>query len=60
MNVVNATELYTFSSVQFSRSVMSDSLQPHESQHTKMVKTVSFRLYMFYHNKKLPFGEAYI
>ena len=26
---------YTLSSVQFSRSVMSDSLQPHESQHTR-------------------------
>ena len=25
----------TFSSVQFSRSVMSDSLRPHESQHTR-------------------------
>ena len=26
---------YHLSSVQFSRSVMSDSLQPHESQHTR-------------------------
>ena len=26
---------FTFSSVQFSRSVMSDSLQPHESQHAR-------------------------
>ena len=26
---------WTFSSVQFSRSVLSDSLQPHESQHTR-------------------------
>ena len=26
---------YTFSSVQFSRSVMSDSLRPHESQHAR-------------------------
>ena len=27
---------HQFSSVQFSRSVMSDSLQPHESQHTRL------------------------
>ena len=27
--------MFKFSSVQFSRSVMSDSLQPHESQHTR-------------------------
>ena len=27
--------MYVFSSVQFSRSVMSDSLRPHESQHTR-------------------------
>ena len=38
MNVLNATELYPvkwFSSVQFSRSVMFDSLRPHESQHAR-------------------------
>ena len=28
-------EIFTFSSVQFSRSVVSDSLQPHESQHAR-------------------------
>jgi len=38
MKVLNATELYPvkwFSSVQFGPSVMSDSLRPHESQHTR-------------------------
>ena len=33
---------YTFSSVQFSRSAVSDSLRPHESQHTRLI--AKFRL----------------
>ena len=33
--VMSSDILYTFSSVQFSRSVVSDSLQPHESQHAR-------------------------
>ena len=32
---MSATQLLTFSSVQFSRSVVSNSLQPHESQHAR-------------------------
>ena len=35
MNWESSIETYTFSSVQFSCSVMSDSLRPHESQHTR-------------------------
>ena len=31
----SSIDIYTFSSVQFSRSVMSDSLRPHESQHAR-------------------------
>ena len=31
----SSIDIYTFSSVQFSRSVMSDSLRPHESQHIR-------------------------
>ena len=35
LNILKNHLLLTFSSVQFSRSVVSDSLQPHESQHVK-------------------------
>ena len=34
MSLVDSPNSQTFSSVQFSRSVVSDSFQPHESQHT--------------------------
>ena len=34
-NWVSNIEIYTFSSVQFSHSVVYDSLRPHESQHTR-------------------------
>ena len=33
--LIQKTKILSFSSVQFSRSVMSDSLQPHESQHAR-------------------------
>ena len=35
MNIAESYESYQFSSVQISRSVVSDSLRPHESQHTR-------------------------
>ena len=35
MSLENSFTCFSFSSVQFSRSVVSDSLRPHESQHTR-------------------------
>ena len=35
--------LFQFSSVQFSRSVLSDSLQPHESQHARLLSITNSR-----------------